>query len=96
MPIPYLSRAGDQVVLPGRTEKWRVIIVCAVIAVLLTLAWTVWPTPYAYSTWKNEQVRTNRFTGRAELLGPWGWEPMTKKSYTDPNAPPPGFTEDVK
>lgn len=65
--------------------------VSALAAIVVALAFFVWPTPYRYDriVWREKDqlpVRINRFTGTAEMLSIYGWKPM--RSMSQSSSPP--------
>jgi len=85
----------------GMQACFRVGVILAALALLGLFALCVWPTLYVYDHfhWKDNSrpVRTNRLTGRAEMLDVDGWHVMEKRrgEPVKPKAPipPPGGTD---
>lgn len=77
----------------------RIIISITILTIVIFIAAFVWPTMYRYDRFYKTVVRTNRFTGNAEMLTTEGWDKMqsSPKRVTVPedktpavNAPPSG------
>lgn len=61
----------------------KTLLTAVTLAVVIALAWTVWPTPYRYiGTWPR-LVRVNRVTGTPQLLTEVGWRPMAPNPFVD-------------
>jgi hypothetical protein len=72
---------------PRRTYTLEFVSLLLFVAVF-ALAWLIWPTPYRYDHMREDDedhpVRTNRVTGRVEILADNGWEPLGDSGQTIP------------
>lgn len=55
-------------------KKWSL---GALVVIALILGYTVWPTMYQTTSMSGHPVRINRFTGKAYMLAPGGWQAMS-------------------
>jgi hypothetical protein len=68
----------------GRLKLW-----VGVAVAVVAFAWLVWPTPWVEWEDRPYRIRRHFFTGKKEILAPWGtWEPYGGRVELPPTEDP--------